>query len=143
MSLLNYTTQVSVHKTMAEVQRMLVTAGAKRIMNTYDDEQHPEGVAFTVETAHGERSFLLPVNAEAVEIVLRRQRVPNRYQGREQAERVAWRIIKDWLEAQLAIIATEMVGLDQIMLPFMAGPDGRTMWESYVDQQLALPTGER
>lgn len=46
------------------------------------------------------------------------------------------RIAKDWLEAQLAILATEMVTFDQVMLPYMRALDGRTMWELYLDEQL-------
>lgn len=141
MPLLNYTTKVPARRTAGEIQAMLVEAGARRIMVEYDDGR-AIGVAFTIQTGYGERSFLLPVKATAVESVLSRQRVEGRYQGPEHAERVAWRITKDWLEAQLAIIATEMVTLDQVMLPYMASDDGRTMYELYRDQQLALPGGQ-
>jgi hypothetical protein len=121
---------------------MLVGAGARRIMTEYDDDGRAVGVAFTVETARGERSFLLPVNSAPVLDVLKRQKVSGTYLTPEHAERVAWRIIKDWLEAQLAIIATEMVTLDQVMLPYMATGGGTTMWDLYRDSQLALPGGE-
>lgn len=141
MPLLNYTTSVPVNRTMGQVQALLVEAGARRIMTEYDDVGRATGVAFTVATAHGERSFLLPVIADRVQAVLARERVQPRYQTPEHAERVAWRIVKDWLEAQLAIIRTEMVTLDQVMLPYMASPDGRTMYELYRDRQLALPAG--
>lgn len=141
MPLLNYTTGVPVARTIGQVQALLVEAGARRITVEYGDEATPTAIAFTVTTAHGDRSFLLPVNTGRVEAVLARQRVAPRYQSAEHAERVAWRILKDWLEAQLAIIRTEMVTLDQVMLPYMAGEDGRTVWELYVDRQLALPRG--
>lgn len=142
MPLLNYTTAVPASRTIGQVQGLLVEAGARKIMTEYDDVGRAEGVAFTIQTALGERSFLLPVNSSRVEVVLARQRVSPRYCTPEHAERVAWRIVKDWLEAQLAIINTEMVTLDQVMLPYMANPDGRTMYELYRDQQLALPAGE-
>ena len=69
--------------------------------------------------------------------------MPPRYSTPEHAERVAWRIVKDWLEAQLAIIRTEMVTLDQVMLPYMVGDEGHTVYELYRDRQLALGTGDR
>jgi len=141
MPLLNYTTQVSAQRTVSQIQAMLAGVGARRVMVEYDDAGRVTGVAFTVHTVHGERSFFLPAAAEKVAGVLSRQRVPARYATLEHAERVAWRIVKDWLEAQLAIIATEMVTLDQVMLPYMASGDGRTMWDLYLDQQLALPAG--
>jgi hypothetical protein len=142
MPLLNYTTSVPVSRTVNEVHKLLIAAGARRIMTEYDADGRPTGVAFTVATAHGERSFLVPVNAGQVEHVLARQRVEARYRRPEHAERVAWRIVKDWLEAQLAIIRTEMVTLEQVMLPYMATEDGRTMWALYLDRQLALPTAD-
>ncbi len=142
MPLLNYTTSVPASRTIGQVQGLLVEAGARRIMTEYDEVGRSTGVAFSIATAHGDRSFLLPVNAERVQGVLTRERVQPRYQTPEHAERVAWRIVKDWLEAQLAIIRTEMVTLDQVMLPYMATEDGRTMWELYVGRQLALPAGD-
>jgi hypothetical protein len=143
MPLLNYTSQVSVDRTILQVQAALVKVGARKIMVTYDASGAPEGMAFTVETVHGARSFFLPVRAERVQAVLQRQKVERRYTTFDHAHRVAWRIVKDWLEAQLAIIQTEMVTLDQVMLPYMASPDGRTIYELYVDDQLALTAGPR
>lgn len=139
--LLNYTTQVSVSRTIGQVQGLLVEAGARSIQTNYDEVGTPLGIAFVVQTAYGIRRFLLPVNAERVEAVLRREKVAPKYQSPEHAERVAWRIVKDWLEAQLAIIRTEMVTLDQVMLPYMSDETGRTVYELYRDQQLALPAG--
>ena len=142
MPLLNYTTKVSVKKTIGEVQSLLVQAGARQIMAHYDDVGNATGIAFAVETGYGLRSFALPVNAERVHAVLLREKVSSTYQTKEHAERVAWRILKDWLEAQLAIIATEMVTLDQVMLPYMHdGAGERTVYELYVERQLALPAG--
>lgn len=148
MPLLNYTTSVPVAKTLAEVTRLLVDAGARSISTTYGPTGSPTGVAFTVETAYGPRSFALPARAERVQAVLGRQKVETRYRTPEQAERVAWRIVKDWLEAQLALIRTEMVALDQVMLPYMVDDEsggGHTVYELYVEraQQRALAAGGR
>lgn len=140
MPLLNYTTGVPVSRTIGQVQGLLVEAGARQITTAYDNVGSPTGLGFVVETMHGPRTFALPVQASRVLDVLKRDRVPPRYATPEHAERVAWRIVKDWLEAQLAIIKTEMVTLDQVMLPYMADDvTGRTVYELYRDQQLALP----
>lgn len=142
MPLLNYTTTINPAKTAAEVQAMLVTSGARSVMTNYDDKGNPIGLAFRADTPMGERSFSLPVNTSAVELVLKRQRVAPKLRTTEQAHRVAWRILKDWVEAQLAILSTEMVTIDQVMLPYMTGSDGTTVYELYVGQQLALEPGE-
>lgn len=139
--LLNYTTTVPVSRTIGQVQGLLVEAGARSIMAHYDEVGRPTGMAFAVQTAYGMRTFTLPVNGHRVEAVLKREKVPPRYLTPEHAERVAWRILKDWVEAQLAIIRTEMASLDQVMLPYMQGDNGMTVYELYRDQQLALPAG--
>lgn len=141
MPLLNYTTTVAPGSTIAAMQQMLAKGGARQILTEYFDDGRPSGLGFAVETGYGLRKFTLPVNAERVLAVLKRDRqVPNRFKTKDQAERVAWRILKDWLEAQLAIIATEMVTLDQVMLPYMATPSGVSVYELFRDQQLALPS---
>lgn len=141
MPLLNYTTTVAASKTVAQIHGLLVEAGARQIGTEYGDAGNIVGVAFVVETLHGPRGFQVPVDAHRVQLVLERERVQSRFRTPEAAERVAWRIVKDWLEAQLAIIKTEMVTLDQVMLPYMTTGDGRTMFELYQAQQLALPSG--
>lgn len=142
MPLLNYTTTVPVNRTVAQIQGLLVEAGARQIGMEYSSTGSPIAVGFLTETPHGPRRFVLPINAKRVETVLKREKAPTRFTTPEHAERVAWRIVKDWLEAQLAIIRTEMVTLDQVMLPYMTGDDGRTVYQLYQDQQLALPAGD-
>jgi hypothetical protein len=139
--LLNYTTSVSVARTIGQVHALLVEGGARQIMTTYDPVGTPKGVTFAIEVVGGSRGFKLPVQADRVLAVMKRDpKVRNtKYASPEQAERIAWRIAKDWLEAQLAIVRTEMVTFEQVMLPYMQAIDGRTMYELYVEDQMALP----
>lgn len=151
--LLNYSTKVPASQTMAEVQRIIARMGASRVMAEYDDDGEPTALAFQVPTPVGPRAFTLPVNADKVLVVMQRDKATGKVRSHisidlEQAKRVAWRILKDWVEAQAAIIRTEMVTLDQIMLPYMeveapAGP--RSLYEAIIDQGItgALPGGQR
>lgn len=139
MPILNYTTSVPASRSIGQVQNLLVKAGARAIMSEYSDDGTASGISFAVETSFGPRTFTLPVNTEKVQTVLKRQRVQPRFQSIEHAERVAWRILKDWIAAQLAIVQTEMVTLDQVMLPYMRAQGDRTVYELVVEQQLALP----
>lgn len=146
MPLLNYTTKVPAATTIGEVQSMLVKAGARQVVADYDDAGTTVGLAFGLMTEYGPRTFCLPVSIDKVEPLLAKQLKGDPsarpfMRTREHAERVAWRILKDWIEAQLAIIATEMVTLDQVMLPYMADESGQTVYELYRDRQLALPAG--
>lgn len=135
MPLLNYTTKVDVYTTLGAIQGQLVKHGAKKIMQDYDDEGHITALAFMVDTPAGPRGIRLPANVDAVHAVLIRQKVKCDW---EQAERVAWRIVKDWVEAQMAILESEMVQMDEIFLPYMLNNTGQTVFEAYRNNQLAL-----
>ena len=138
MPILNYTTKIDAAKTAGEVQALLAKAGANGVAMTYEGGE-PTGLAFTAMTPFGLREFTLPTNWQSVQSVLRRQKVQPAYCTPEHAKRVAWRIVKDWVEAQLAIIQTEMVTIDQVMLPYMRnGDDGATVFEQYQERQQLL-----
>lgn len=135
MPLLNYTTKVDVYTTLGAIQGMLVKHGAKKIMQDYDDAGKITALTFSIETPAGMRGIRLPANVDAVHKVLARQRVKC---DREQAERVAWRIVKDWVEAQMAILESEMVQMDEIFLPYMVNNAGQTFFQAYQANQLRL-----
>lgn len=137
MALLNYTTTVAADRTATQITAKLAGAGATQILTDYAAGR-PTGIWFALDTIGGRREYRLPVDVAACEKVLRRQRdVPARYATTAQAERVAWRILKDWIEAQLAIIETQMVAVDQVFLPYMLIGQS-TVYALYRDQQLAL-----
>lgn len=138
MPLLNYTTKISPDRSAAEIQKMLAAAGAEAIMLTFENGGELAGLRFVIPTEYGKQAFTLPVDAKKVEHVLQRQKIDRRYTTPKHAHSVAWRITKDWLEAQIAIIQTEMVTLDQVMLPYLETGSG-SLYEAVRNQQLALP----
>lgn len=135
MPLLNYTTKVDVYTTLGSIQGQLVRHGAKKIMQDYDDEGQIAALSFLIDTPAGPRGIRLPANVDAVHTVLTRQKVKC---DREQAERVAWRIVKDWVEAQMAILESEMVQMDEIFLPYMVNGQGQTLFQAYRSNQIML-----
>jgi len=145
MALLNYTTQIEAIKTVGEIQGILAGHGAKSIKTDYSDGQ-VEALSFLVLTPHGQVAIRLPIDPEAVLKVLTQQnrqgKVPRRYINRAQAVRVAWRIVKDWVEAQMAILETEMVRMEQIFLPYVITDSGKTLYEAMIDRHFQLGPGE-
>jgi len=142
MPLKNYTTEISTMKSIEQIQGKLVAHGARCIMIDYSADHEPESLSFIVPTPQGDISFRLPAKVAAVQKVLTEQRV-TRGVKRDQASRVAWRIIKDWVDAQLAIIETEMVTLEQVFLPYMLMKDGqRTLYEAMVERRFLLTVGQ-
>lgn len=141
MPLLNYTTKIDIFTTLGQIQGMLVKHGAKKILQEYNDDGSISAVSFIIPTPVGTQAVRLPANVEAVERVLTKQKVKC---DRAQAERVAWRIVKDWVEAQMAILESEMVALDEIFLPYMIDRNGNTVYNLFVNNALMIdvPKGE-
>lgn len=134
MPIKNYTTTVPAAQSVAEIVGALAAHGATKIQQDYDAGR-PVSIAFVIDTPAGLRAFRLPSSADRVKEVLLRQKVKA---DDAQAERVAWRILRDWVMAQMAILETEMVAMDQIMLPYMVDDNGRTVYELYQSRQLLI-----
>lgn len=132
MPILNYTTTIAASKTVAEIQTILAKAGAEQVIIRYGKGGDPASLVFELK---GEM-YMLPCRAEAVHKKLLRDRsVPGRLSTPEQALRVAWRILKDWVEAQVAIISTGMVDIQEVMLPYMIMTKNKTVYDSFVEQR--------
>lgn len=144
MPILNYTTTIDAHKTLAEVQAKLAKKGARAIMIGYENGL-PTSLAFEFVTSasggiqRGPLRYRLPCRHEAILALLRREAQP-RYRTPQHALNVAWRILKDWCEAQFALIDAGMVAPDEVFLPYMltSAPDGPelTMYERAVAHNL-------
>ena len=148
MPLLNYTTSVSADKSIAAIQKALAKAGASAILHEFDDNGNIMALSFRIKMpspdaggAVHDISFRLPTDWRAVQRRLQTQRVEPRYRTQEHALRVAWRITKDWVEAQLAIIESQMVTTAQVFLPYAVTSNGQTLYE-YIGQNTQLLLGE-
>jgi hypothetical protein len=140
MPLLNYTTSIQVQKTVVEIIAILTTHGARAILQEYDDKGAIAGLSFKIHVGEQELAFRLPADWPAVLRVMERdRRVPRRFRGPEQARRVAWRILKAWVEAQMALIDVHLATMEQVFLPYAILADGRTVYERLREQRFALP----
>ena|SRR3990167_10199143 len=147
--LLNYTTQVQAAKTVGEIHGILVAHGARSVLSNYDEDGQIEALSFEIGTPHGIARVRLPVDPKAVLGVMCRNgsKVPRRLQTKEQAVRVAWRIVKDWVEAQMAILETEQVKMEQIFLSYIELPTGQTLFQVFeslkmLEESTNAPLGE-
>ena len=143
MPIMNYTTSIAVSKTMGEIQGALARRGVTRISTLFDDDGVPAGLAFTMKTDYGPRDFELPVRTDGVLAAMRADSKVSKAQANpEQAARVAWRIAKDWLEAQSALIDARLATLDEVMMPYMVshydGDRAITAYEMYRSSQKSL-----
>ena len=127
MAIKNYTTKVDVYTSIGEIQGALARHGATKIMIDYDNGK-PQAIAFGIDTP-------------AVDGTLRVFAAQKIKADREQAEMTAWRNVRDWVLAQMALIESCDVPMQQIFLPYMADDRGRTVYELYAAGQLALGAG--
>lgn len=139
---LNWTTDVAADKTAFECLAVLGKYGARRIGLTFRDDRMPDGLEFVLMTRWGERAYDLPVDTAAALKVLRKyaddRKIPNYRANPEQADRVAWRVMKDWLESQLAVIEMGLMDAERVLSPYMLVDHGKTMLDVYAEQQPAI-----
>lgn len=140
MAILNYTTTVDAFKTVSEIEYILMKHGAKSIMKNYENES-VTGLSFLIDTGVQQIPVRLPAKVDACLAVLRKEKRENPRKQirdtREQAERVAWRILKDWVEAQMALLDIEMVRFEEIFLPYIE-VQGQTVFEKLEEKQFLL-----
>ena len=137
MPIKNYTTKVDIYTSIAEIQKALAKNGATKIMVDYKDSK-PIAVSFAMNTPLGIRGFSLPAAVEGTLRVFERQKVKPE---REQAEMTAWRNIRDWVLAQVALVESCDIPIDQVFLPYLTDNKGQTLYEVYANGQLLLGGG--
>lgn len=144
MPILNYTTKIDVDKTTSEIAKMLSLAGAIAILTEYDrEDNYIKSISFTLPVGDNVLQIKLPCDWKPMlEILEKDRKVPRNLKTREQAVRVSWRIVKNWVEAQLAIIETKMVKTEEVFLPYIVGSDGRTLYERISSNNFLLESGK-
>jgi hypothetical protein len=102
-------------------------------------------LSFRLEVNGREIPFLMPIRSEAIRKLLagRRRRCTSRSYDADQAERIAWRQIYRWIEAQLALVETGMVTLDEVFLPYFQVSATETIYQRLAAGNFkALPAPE-
>ncbi len=134
-AILNYTTTIEAEKTAMEIQLKLSKSGARAVLCEYDPEGVLSAMSFRLNTAYGDIFFRLPAQLEGVYRSLKaNSNVAPRFRTKEQATRVAWRILKDWVEAQLAMVQAGLAESTEVFLPYAQSQDGKTVYESLRDK---------
>jgi hypothetical protein len=139
----NYTTDIPVEKTIAEIQQLLAQNGARGIALEYDERGTIKDVFFKIILNNKELPFRLPAKADKVYTALH-EGTPDHYhtrygkQWRAEAERIAWRICKTWLEAQITLINLEQAKMEEVFLPYLIMPNDKTLFETMERKQFLL-----
>lgn len=139
MGLLNYTTKIDADKTAAEIAKCLSAHGASAILTDYESGVL-SAISFQIILNDRKVGFKLPCDWRPVyEIITKGKKKPASWltgnrgpehwesEHRLQAVRTAWRIVKDWVEAQMALVETQMASTQEVFLPYAVMKDGRTL----------------
>jgi hypothetical protein len=116
MPILNFTTKIDAWKTVNEIQQILAKHAVSH-MNVKNEGSFPVALSFAIDFRGQPLNFLLPCNHEGVLRCLKKDRkVPNSSKNPEQALRTSWRILKDWVESQMAIVEAELAPIQDIFM---------------------------
>lgn len=140
MAILNYTTSIDSEKSISEIQKCLVKHGANKIVTDYANG-FPSAVTFCLTINGNMVGFSLPANYSGVLKAMKEDRkIPRSKCNQEQAQRVAWRIVKDWVEAQMAIVQAQLADMAEVFLPYAITNNGETMYRRIQNDQTLLLT---
>lgn len=144
MPILNYTTKIDSYTTITEIQQILAKGGANKMIVDNDVSGNPVALTFCINWNGMLTAFQLPCNFEGVLRAMRKSsKVPRSLCTEEQALRVGWRIVKDWVEAQLAIVEAQLSSLPEVFLPYAVTKSGTTLYKHLdQDRSLLLPDAQ-
>ena len=121
----NYTSEVPAVRSIQRIEDMLITNGARQVLKDFDpDTRQLSGLAFIIPVNGTDVPFRLPARIDRVEAILRsqRRRPPTETQARtirEQAQRTAWKILCDWVDAQMALVQLQQVDVCEVFLAYV------------------------
>lgn len=143
MAVRNYTTQIQVEKTIMEIEGILIKFGALGIYKEYAGSKISSIVFFLIHK--GDKiPFKIPMTIEKTRTIITKAvnegKLPRRYLQEplrtEQGERVAWRIIKDWIDSQLSLLEMQFADAIEILLPYAYNMvENKTMYQKFMDKK--------
>jgi len=139
----NYTTSISVEKTVMEIEKLLQGFGAQAIMKEYLGG-NISSLAFFIIRDSQKIPFKLPIKPEKARNIISKAvnegKLARRYLNEplrtEQGLRVSWRILKDWIHSNLSLIEIEFADAVEIFLPYMHDYiSNKNMYEKFIENK--------
>lgn len=119
----NYTSSISADRSIAYIENKLAEHKATMIVKMYSPAGKVDAICFTVRLGEVDMPFRLPSQVAAcgrtLRANMRRARPETLRKLGEQAHRTAWKILADWVDAQMAMIELSQVELMEVFLPYV------------------------
>ena len=139
----NYTTKVPAKQSIDEIQVALVTHGAAGILFEFEKSTGLiSALKFRMVVKGQDVMFKMPVDWREFQAVLQNQKVA-RANDDAYVYRVAWRILRDWVIAQMAIFEAKNVSIPQLLLGFGMYDENLTIYQALQEKKLFLGSGEK
>ncbi len=138
MAIKNYTTKVPAVQTVGEIQGLLAAHGARKVMMDYSEQGKVEAVTFGLMLNGSMAGFRIDAKPQGVIRVMERDRLKC---DAVQAENIAWRNIKDWVAAQIALVETEQATMDEVFLPYLLDSKDQPLYQRLAGGQGLLLQG--
>jgi hypothetical protein len=131
----NANTHTDYWKSLSEIHMILAKGGADHI-NVRHEAGIPVGMSFTISIDNFPINFMLPVHIDGLAELLKSDRHGRMLRGAKDFDdkvlRVGWRIVKDWVDAQIAFIEARKAedrlrALATAFLPYAVNTNGVTL----------------
>jgi hypothetical protein len=141
------TTEVPAERTAAEISSVLIRAGATQIATDYEAGKIT-GLRWTMRATGRDLLFAMPARVDPIYKILYDRSSSSwsvdKAKLREKAQRVAWRQLLRWVQAQLAMIECGMTEASEVFFPYIQTPSGDTVYELFRGQGFKmLPAPEK
>ena len=139
----NYTSSVPAKKSIAHIEDCLAAHGANSVVKQYDESRTVCAISFFIEIKGKLCPFRLPAKIDNVEKILLssiKKFMPSTHKRiKEQAPKTAWKIISDWVDAQMALVELEQADFIEIFMPYMWSQKlGKSYYELSLEKGFAL-----
>ncbi len=133
----NYTSSVPADRSILQIEKILIEMGATNIAKEYKNSK-VDSISFAIKHGESNLPFKLPARKEPIKkIFLAQYRRPSQAQiesTEQQAERTAWKNVKEWVELQATMIKLEQVEFLEVFMPYVYSMEkGKTFFELMKD----------
>lgn len=131
--------------TFIKINTILTKHGVTKIMYDYSPsgDGSVDGITFGLNINGNDVGFKMPALVDNVFAIMYPN--GNRYSEqrylksrKEQAYKTAWSNIKDWIDAQMALIDTQQVKIEQVFLPYMITGQDQTLYDQINESKFKL-----
>lgn len=136
----NYTSGQPAERSINFIEAKLVAHGARQILKLYNDKNQVSGLCFNITIDGQLLPFKLPARLDQCEKILtqnlsRRAKPETKKRIPEQAARTAWKILADWIDAQMAMIEMSQVEITEVFMPYLYDANKqRTCFEMFKER---------